>query len=405
MAPKKDEGKGESLPRFGRVRNNLKMGIVGLPNVGKSSLFNLLGDSASADCQNYPFCTVDPNEARCAVPDERYDYLCNLWQPPSRYPAFLHLVDIAGLIRGASTGAGLGNAFLSHIQAVDGIFHVVRAFKNDEILHVEDSVDPPRDLDIINAELCAKDMAYVAQVRAARELDVKKNPKMKLPPMFFSVMDRCNELLSSNQPLGKGKWTAPEIEKINELLGGAITTKPMIYLVNIGKKDYVRGGNKHIAKIKQWIDEHGGGLLIPISVDFEEELKALRQAGDEDGAQALLENCKSKRSSLPKIVTCGYKELDLTYYFTAGVKEVRCWTVMKGATAPQAAGVIHSDFERGFVKAEVVAFEDFKQTCGDQKGMAGPKAAGKYRQEGKSYIVQDGDIIHFMAGKVNPGKK
>eukprot|EP00899_Mesostigma_viride_P000770 jgi/Mesvir1/10694/Mv13784-RA.1 len=400
MAPKEDA---EPMPRFGRVRNNLKMGIVGLPNVGKSSLFNLLGN-ANAAASNFPFCTIDPNEARAAVPDERYDFLCRVWSPPSEYPAFLQLVDIAGLIKGASTGAGLGNAFLSHIQAVDGIFHVVRAFDNDDVVHVEDSVDPVRDLDIITAELCAKDIAYVDKVRAERELDVKKDPKNKLPPIFFSVMDRVQELLKGNHPLGKAEWTAAEVEKINEVIPLCITTKPVVYIINISKADYIRGGNKYLAKIKAWIDSHGGGLAIPMSVEYEEELAALREKGDEAGVQALIDATKGRGSVLPKIVKCGYGELKLMYYFTAGEKEVRCWTVMRGVTAPQAAGVIHSDFERGFIKAEVVAFDDFKEHYGGVKGMANVKAAGKYRTEGKAYVVQDGDIIHFQFNVTkNPG--
>ncbi|CAE8713793.1 unnamed protein product [Polarella glacialis] len=395
MPPKKNEE--APIPRFGRVHNNLKMGIVGLPNVGKSSLFNLLGEEAHAKAENFPFCTIDPNEARCAVPDERYDFLCDIWKPPSTHPAYLHLTDIAGLIKGASTGLGLGNAFLSHIQAVDGIFHMVRAFDNPEVLHVDDTIDPVRDLGCITAELCLKDLAYVAKQRADREADVKKSPNMKLPPLFFSVMDKCTELLESNQPLGKAEWTAAEVDKINELIPGCITLKPMVYLLNLTKKDYYKGGNKYCLNIKEWVDSHGGGLLIPVSVEFEEELKSAEKAGDTAAVEALLEplKAKSRGSALPKIVKCGYSELALIYYFTCGEKEVRCWTVQRGATAPQAAGVIHSDFERCFIKAETVAFEDFKEHA-DGKSMAGVKSAGKYRQEGKTYIVQHGDIIHFQ---------
>jgi obg-like ATPase 1 len=342
MPPKKSIFEGEELPRFGRVKNNLKMGIVGLPNVGKSSLFNLLGDNADAAAENYPFCTIEPSEARCPVPDKRYKQLCDIWQPPSQFPAYLHLVDIAGLIRGASEGAGLGNAFLSHIQAVDGIFHVVRAFDNPDIVHVDDSVDPVRDLETITGELCAKDLTYVASMREAREKDVKKNPTMKLPPLFFVVMDKCKELLENNQPLGKATWTAQEIDKINELIPGAITTKPMIYLCNITSKNYIKGGNKYLPKIKEWVDAHGGGLVLPFSIEFEEELKGYKDAGDKASADALVKSCAAGKSMLPRIIKCGYNQLNLMYYFTAGEKEVRCWTIMKGVTAPQAAGVIHS---------------------------------------------------------------
>jgi len=402
MAPKKSE---DATPRFGRVGNNLKMGIVGLPNVGKSSLFNLLGESASAAAENYPFCTIDPNTARCAVPDKRYQTLCDIWKPPSMYPAYLHLVDIAGLIKGASEGAGLGNAFLSHIQAVDGIFHLVRAFDSSEVTHVEDTIDPVRDLDIITSELCKKDLVYVKQQRDDREKDVSKNPTMKLPAMFFQVMDKCQELLENNQSLSKHDWTAPEVEKINELIPGCITLKPMVFLVNVSKKSFTVGGNKYLPKIKQWVDSHGGGLILPLSVEFEEELHNLRKAGDVDGEKLLLDTLKGRASILPRIVKCGYRQLKLMYYFTAGEKEVRCWTVAQGANAPQAAGVIHSDFEKGFIKLECCTYDDFIANNKGEKSMANVKAAGKYRQEGKTYIVQDGEICHFLFNKPSAGTK
>jgi len=369
-------------------------------------MFNLLSESLQADAENYPFCTIDPNSTRCAVPDDRYDKLCEIWDPPSKYPAYLHLVDIAGLIKGASEGAGLGNAFLSHIQAVDGIFHLVRAFDNIEVTHVDDTIDPVRDLETITSELCKKDLAYVIQQRAEREKDVKKNPTMKLPPLFFAVMDKVQDMLEKNQPLRKGcEWTAPEVEKINELIPGCITLKPMVYLVNVTKSSFVLGGNRYLPKIKKWVDSHGGGLVLPFSVDFEQELKALQKAGNVDGEKALLETLKGRGSVLPRIVKCGYKQLQLMYYFTAGEKEVRCWTVAQGSTAPQAAGVIHTDFEKGFIKLECCSYDDFMETNKGEKSMANVKAAGKYRMEGKNYIVQDGDICHFLFNKPNPGKK
>ncbi|MGK3744311.1 MAG: obg-like ATPase 1 [Bacillariaceae sp.] len=402
MPPKKST---EEVPRFGRVGNNLKMGIVGLPNIGKSSLFNLLSESAQADAENYPFCTIDPNTTRCAVPDKRYQSLVDIWKPPSQYPAYLHLVDIAGLIKGASEGAGLGNAFLSHIQSVDGIFHLVRAFDDRAVTHVEDSIDPERDLDTITAELCKKDLAYVIQQRENREKDVKKNPTMKLPPLFFTVMDKVQEMLENNQPLAKGcEWTAPEVDKINELIPGCITLKPTVYLVNCSQKSFVGGGNKYLAKIKDWVESHGGGLVIPFSVEFEEALAALRKAGDVDGEKALLDSLNGRKSVLPRIVKCGYKQLKLMYYFTAGEKEVRCWTLAMKSTAPQAAGVIHSDFEAGFIKLECCSYDDFMECNKGEKSMANVKAAGKYRQEGKNYIVQDGDICHFLFNKAGGGK-
>ena len=403
MPPKKKDEPEEAVgaARFGRVRNNLKMGVVGLPNVGKSSLFNLLTDQSIA-AENFPFCTIEPNEARCAVPDERYDFLCNMWKPPSEYPAYLHITDIAGLVRGAAEGAGLGNDFLSHISAVDGIFHVVRAFDSEEVIHVDDSVDPVRDLETIQAELCAKDMQYLKKAVEQEKLDVKKNPTMKLSALFISTMDKVEEMLTNNLPIRNGEWTTPEVLMIKEKLGRLITTKPIVYLVNLSKKDFIRKKNKWLVKIHTWIKEHGGGVMIPFSVEFEQELWDVRK--DVDATKAFLDSVEGAKSALPKMVVQGYKELNLIYYFTAGEKEVRCWTLYEGSLAPQAAGVIHSDFERGFIKAEVVAFDDFKALA-KGKGMAEVKAAGKYRQEGKTYVVKDGDIIHFQFNVTAQKKK
>ena len=403
MPPKKKDEPEEAVgaARFGRVRNNLKMGVVGLPNVGKSSLFNLLTDQSIA-AENFPFCTIEPNEARCAVPDERYDFLCNMWKPPSEYPAYLHVTDIAGLVRGAAEGAGLGNDFLSHISAVDGIFHVVRAFDSEEVIQVDDSVDPVRDLETIQAELCAKDMQYLKKAVEQEKLDVKKNPTMKLSALFISTMDKVEEMLTNNLPIRNGEWTTPEVLMIKEKLGRLITTKPIVYLVNLSKKDFIRKKNKWLVKIHTWIKEHGGGVMIPFSVEFEQELWDVRE--DVDATKAFLDSVEGAKSALPKMVVQGYKELNLIYYFTAGENEVRCWTLYEGSLAPQAAGVIHSDFERGFIKAEVVAFDDFKALA-KGKGMAEVKAAGKYRQEGKTYVVKDGDIIHFQFNVTAQKKK
>lgn len=389
------------LPRFGRVKANLKMGILGLPNVGKSSLFNLLTEQAVA-AENYPFCTIDPNESRCPVPDLRYEWLCDLWQPVSRIPAYLHITDIAGLIRGASEGAGLGNAFLSHIQAVDGLYHVIRAFDNPEVVHVDDSVDPIRDLETIQYELSKKDLAYIEAIRTKKETEFKRDAKNKPSPVFFTVMDKCKELLEACTPLRSGDWNIEEVAKINEIIPQAITLKPIVYLVNLDEKSFRRKGNKWLVPIDTWVKAHGGGVVIPFSVEWEQKFWAVR--GDPVAREAFLGEVAGLKSVLPRIVKVGYNVLNLSYFFTAGEDEVRCWTIPTGALAPEAAGTIHSDFERGFIKAEVVAFEDFK-TLSTGKSMAPIKAAGKYRQEGKTYVVQDGDIIHFMFNVTASGKK
>lgn len=309
--------------RFGRVKNNLKMGIVGLPNVGKSSLFNILTKQSIA-AENYPFCTIDPNEARCPVPDERYDYLCGMWKPASEYPAYLFVTDIAGLVRGASQGAGLGNAFLSNIMATDGIFHVVRAFDATDVVHVDDVVDPIRDLETITAELCLKDIETVKRAVADEERDVKKNPTMKLSALFKSTMEKCQDMLENNLAIRTGDWNTPEVEMIKEKLPSLITTKPMIYLVNLSKKDFVRKKNKWLPKIHAWIKEHGGGIMIPFSVEYEQELFDL--GDDEDLKKAFFEENEGSKSSLPKMITQGYSELNLIYYFTAGGAHIYIYT-------------------------------------------------------------------------------
>jgi obg-like ATPase 1 len=378
------------------------MGILGLPNVGKSSLFNLLTEQSVA-AENYPFCTIEPNESRCPVPDQRFDWLCELWQPASKIPAYLHITDIAGLIRGASEGAGLGNAFLSHIQAVDGLYHVVRAFDNPEVIHVDDTVDPVRDLNTIMYELCRKDQAYVEGVKAKKELEIKKDPKNKPPPTYYALMEKVEKLINDNMPLRSGTYTLEEVSRINEIFPQAITLKPIVYLVNLDIPSFKRKGNKWLVPISDWVNTHGGGQVIPMSVEWERQLWELRETPDQQ--EAFLNDSNGQKSCLPRIVKIGYKVLQLQYFFTAGEDEVRCWTIPGGATAPEAAGAIHTDFERGFIKAEVVNFEDFKGLCAGQKSYANIKAAGKYRQEGRNYIMQDGDIVHFMFNVTAPKKK
>lgn len=379
-------------PRFGRVKANLKMGILGLPNVGKSSLFNLL-TSQSAAAENYPFCTIDPNESRCPVPDQRFEWLCNFWNPASKVPAYLHITDIAGLIKGASTGAGLGNAFLSHIQAVDGLYHVVRAFDNPEVVHVDDSIDPIRDMETITYELCRKDTQYYEAVMAKSAADTKKDPKNRPTAAWTSCMEKVKAMLDANTPLRSGNWSLTEVGMINDSIPQAITLKPIVYLINLDEASFKRKANKWLVPIGEWVKNHGGGTIIPFSIEWEQRLWALRD--DPTAHAAMLAEVEGIKSVLPRVVKVGYNVLNLRYYFTAGEPECRCWTIPSGAMAPEAAGVIHSDFERGFIKAEVVSFDDFKALA-TNKSMANVKAAGKYRQEGKQYVVQDGDIIHFM---------
>lgn len=399
MAPKKKaaETKGYSLElRFGRTKANLKMGVVGLPNVGKSSFFNLL-TKQTAEAQNFPFCTIAPNEGRVQLQDPRWKKLCEMWKPKSQVPAYLNLTDIAGLVRGAHEGEGLGNEFLSHIQAVDGIFHMVRIFENDEVTHVDDCVDPVRDLDTITSELCLKDMAYFTAI--TEEIEKKaKNAQKKLPDEYVACMQRVKELLEKNQILSKQEWSSIEVEKINETLPRLITTKPVVYLLNMGTKALRTKRSKWLKPVFDWIKNHGGGAIIPFSVEYEEALWEARD--DEEQVKAMKAEYEGVNgdSALDKISKTGFAELNLINFFTTGEDEVRAWTVYKGATAPNAAGAIHGDMERCFIKAEVTNYEDFvaNQQPGGKTSMAGVKAAGKYRQEGKAYMVNDGDIINIM---------
>lgn len=402
MPPKKKEEEvaafKKGAARFARVKNTLRMGCVGLPNVGKSSTFNLMcGMSVAAE--NFPFCTIEPSVSRCELVDPRYEKLVDMWKPPSKIPAWLNVTDIAGLVKGASEGAGLGNAFLSHIQAVDGIFHVVRAFENDEIIHVDDSVDPIRDMETITVELCKKDITVYERALQDEETAVKKSQgKMKLSPTYIETMKRVGEYLHAGMPLFGQKWTEGEVQIIREKMKSLITTKPTVYIINLTRKHYEKKKNKWLPKIKEWIDAHGGGPMIPFSVEFEEDFKDMEQAEKDE-----LEKVKVI-SKLNKMVRAGYDELALQSYFTAGEKEVRAWTVQAGSTAPQAAAVIHEDFQRGFIKAEIAGWSDF-DSLQDTKGMDKVKAAGKYRQEGKSYVMQDGDIVHFQFNVTTDKKK
>lgn len=388
MPPKKDAAP-EPRPLIGRVGTNLKVGIVGLPNVGKSTFFNVLTKS-SAQAENFPFCTIDPNESRVPVPDARYDHLCEFYKPASKVPAFLNVTDIAGLVKGASEGQGLGNAFLSHIKACDALFHLTRAFEDDDVTHVEGDVNPVRDLEIILDELRLKDLEYLAGAHDKLEKLAVRGGEKKLKPEYDTVTKVKKLLEEDKKHVRFCEWDSKEIEVLNKHL--FITSKPMIYLVNLSEKDYIRRKNKWLVKIKEWIDTNDpGAVLIPFSGVLELKLAEMEP---EEREKYLKEN--NLTSALDKIILQGYKALHLQYFFTAGHDEVKAWTIQKGTKAPQAAGKIHTDFEKGFVMAEVMKFDDFKEE-GSESAV---KAAGKYHQRGRAYVVEDGDIIYF---KFNTG--
>jgi obg-like ATPase 1 len=392
MPPKKAAAP-EKKAYLGRPSNNLKIGIVGLPNVGKSSFFNVLSDTDLGKAANFPYATINPEEARIPVPDERFDWLCDLYKPASKVPAFLTCIDIAGLTAGASTGAGLGNAFLSHVRAVDGIFQVVRAFDDAEVIHVEGDVDPIRDMEIIQTELRLKDIEWVQKTvenmrKTTRSLG-STSLADKAKKEELNTVERVLKVISEEgRDVRKADWNNKEIDVINGLQ--LLTAKPVTYLVNLSEKDFIRKKNKWLPKIKAWIDEHNpGDLLIPFSVALEERLAQLSPEEKKEEEAKI-----GASSALGKITHQGYNSLDLIRYFTCGPDEVRAWTIRKGTKAPQAAGVIHSDFENKFVCGEIMSYADLREH-GSETAV---KSAGKLRQQGKPYEMLDGDIAYWKAG-------
>jgi len=377
---------------LGRPGNTLKMGIVGLPNVGKSSTYNLLS-KLSVPAENYMFCTIEPNKAKVEVPDDRFDHLVKIYEPQRNVPASLTILDIAGLVKGASQGQGMGNSFLSHVQSVDGIYHVVRGFDDEEVQHYEGEVDPIRDLDIIQFELMEKDRSILTKSLEDLEKSIGRTNLKELKEEK-AVLDRVLELYNNGSNVRDAEWSYKEIDVLNKYL--FFTAKSVVYLVNISEKDYINKKNKWLGKIQAWIKAHGGGKIIPYSVAYE---KKLFEATPEEREKIIKDS--GADSALGKIIKEGYHALDLIHYFTSGEDEVKCWTLRKGNKAPQAAGVIHTDFERGFISAEVTKFEDLLTHKTENE----VKKAGLVRTEGKNYEVQDGDIIFFKFNVSDPKKK
>lgn len=464
MGPKKEVKQEKIL--LGRPGNHLKSGIVGLANVGKSTLFQAITRCSLGNPANFPYATIDPEEAKVIVPDERYDWLCDHYKPKSRVPANLTIYDIAGLTKGSSTGAGLGNAFLSHIRAVDAIFQVVRCFDDAEIIHIEGDVDPTRDLDIISHELRTKDIEFVEKAhenlvkqtrRGGQSLEMKKLREEQ------ACVEKVLEMLKAGKDVRKGNWSPKEVchfllfcarfsrfffmmnksicsiipalrkahiggsscenvpadltallydaltllwlhvhrltkgmkvETINPLF--LLTAKPVVYLVNLSERDYVRQKNKHLPAIAQWVKAQGEGTggnadpVIPVSVSYESRLSLMESPEEEEKEQEKV----GAKSALPKIITQMRKSMDLGSFFTTGTDEVRQWTLRNNTKAPAAAGVIHGDFEKTFIQAIVYNYSVLKEE-GDE---ASVKAKGKVMTKGKDYEVQDGDILLIKAG-------
>ena len=358
----------------------LQAGIVGLPNVGKSTLFNALTRTRKAEAQNYPFCTIDPNVGVVEVPDSRLDALAAIAKPQRVLPTTVEFVDIAGLVAGAAKGEGLGNQFLAHIRETDAIAQVVRCFEDDDVVHVSGRVDPLSDIETIGTELALADLETVS--RAITRLTRAAKSQDKEAVARLEIAERVAAALDKGTPVRAQALSAEALDLLNDL--HLLTAKPLMYIANVAENGFT--DNPLLAQVEAHASQEGAEV-VPVCAALESEIAQLDAA---ERAEFLAELGLSE-PGLDRVVRGTYRLLNLQTFFTAGPKEVRAWTVRKGATAPRAAGVIHTDFQKGFIRAEVIAFDDFVACGGEQ----GAKDAGKWRLEGKEYVMHEGDVVHF----------
>ncbi len=356
-----------------------KCGIVGLPNVGKSTLFNAL-TQAGIDAENFPFCTIDPNTGVVPVPDPRLNELASLVKPEKLIPASMEFVDIAGLVAGASEGEGLGNQFLAHIRETDAIAHVVRCFEDENIVHVSGSVSPADDIEIINTELALADLDSLSRISERLKRVANSGDKESISTL--EVLSKLEASLESGEAIRNLELSDEEEAEIKSF--HFLTNKPVLYVANVAEDGF--NDNRMVEQVQKIANEEGAEV-VTVSNQIEAELAELNDLERSE----FLENLGLEEAGLDRVIRAGYKLLGLQQYFTAGPKEVRAWTIPVGATAPDAAGVIHTDFKKGFIRAEVISYEDFVVHGGEQRA----KEAGKWRLEGKQYLVEDGDVVHF----------